>query len=413
MFVNLHCHIYSFLDSYGKPEKRIEWAKKNNVNVLCITDHGTLSGVYEFYKLCHQNKIKPIIGIEFYLVDNYSSDEIKKEKHHLVSLAKNKKGFELLCELNTIAWENFYYKPILSKEILFSYKEKLQNIIWTTACAQNDIAKNVINNNYEKAEQLLLEYDSILNNKEKTNFFLEIQPYFNINYKKVIDFYIKMNEKYGIKIMIGTDSHYTYPEESFNHKIFVLNSLKTKKTIFNETELFQSNNLYLYTEEQIIEEMKKMNIPENIIFEAIKNNSLISEQIHNFHIGHNEPQIPLPFSFNKDENLNKILVELCVKKLKELGLNNTEYKERLKKEIEIISENNYSKYFLLLYDIVNFIRNKYGKYIVSPAGRGSAGGSLVSYLLGITGVDPIKYELSFERFLNNYRAKRMIVKFFD
>jgi len=357
-----------------------------------------------------------MIGEEFYIVPSYDVEEQKelKKRFHLVAIAKNKTGFETLTQLNTISWEHFYYKPILSKEEIFKLPPaKLKNIIWTTACVQNDISFMIINEEIEKAEQTLLEYDKYLNNEKRTGFYLEIQPFHDENYKKVLDLYIEWSKKYNIKINIGTDSHYTYQSEAFFHKFFVLNSFKKKKNIFDDLgDYFKESNLYLYKLEDIYREFEGL-VPKEIIEEGIKNNYEIYKSISKYDFNWKEPQIPKPFSLKKSENVDKELIKRCTSSMVEKGIDTKQYHKVLREELEVIIPNKYSQYFLLLQDICEFARNKYGKYVISPSGRGSAGGSLVAFLLGITGIDPIKYDLSFPRFLNNFRAKQNIVKFFD
>lgn len=421
-FVNLHTHIFSNLDAYGKLEDRIQWCKDNDAHTLCVTDHGTMNGVYQVYKECHKNKIKPLLGIEFYCVDSYDVEDKKtlRKTHHLIGIAKNKGGYELLCELNKIANDNFYYRPILSKEILFnSNKKKLHSVIWTTACVQNDIAKLLIEDKKEEAEKLLLEYDKHLNNEDRNTFYLELQPFPEDGYpEKVLKTYCEWSDKYDIKLSIGTDSHYVSKDDAFFHKIFVINGLSGKKgkTIFDDDfdKYFSTKNLYLYTLDDVYKEFEGL-VEKKYLKKAIENNNEIGEKlVRNYTIDHDDAQIPKSIEYKDVEkpDYDRDLAKLCLKKLKKKGLYTQDYINRLKEELSVISPNGYSRYFILLHSIVENARDKYGRYVVSFSGRGSAGGSLVSYLLDITGVDPIKYDLSFARFLNHYRSKKNIINFF-
>ena len=393
MFINLHNHIFSQFDGFGKLEERIKFLIQNNQKAMAITEHGTMIGVYNFYSEMKKNNLKPIIGEEFYFIEGDDSVENSK-RFHLLILAKNKKGYKSLLELQKIAYDNFYKKPLL----VFNQLEKnmFENLIVSSACIGNNLAYHIINNDEKKAEEWLKKYLEIF-----PDFYLELQANKEEDYKKVVYCYKNFSEKYSIPIILTSDSHYTNKEDYLLHKLFVVNSMKGRKNIYDEEAFnyIKEDNLYLYNDESLEEEFKNILTKEEI--EKYKNNTLeVEKKIHIYEIGEKNLQIPKPYIV-KNKDSKALIKELCLKKIDELNLDEKTkkiYVDRMNEELEVINNNNYENYFLLLKEIIeNIVEKNYGEYAIG-LGRGSAGGCLVAYLLGITKVDAIKFNLSFERF---------------
>ncbi|OQX71242.1 DNA polymerase III subunit alpha [Candidatus Parcubacteria bacterium 4484_255] len=389
-FVHLHVHShYSLLDGLPKIDQLINEAKKQKMKAVALTDHGVMYGIIEFYQKAKAAGIKPIIGVEAYVAPNgilSKKAKIDEKPFHLVLLAKNKKGYKNLIKLTSIAHlQGFYYKPRIDKKIL---KQHSEGIIALSACVQGEIPRLIINNQIKKAEEVLQEYKKIFDK----NFYLEVQDHPNIREQKIANKTIyKLAKKNKVPLVATNDVHYLKPEDAEIQDILLCVQTKKKKSDVNRLSMLKDD--FSFRPEKKMKESFKEHP------EAISNTQKIADEC-NVEIKFGENKLPF-FPLPAGENVNQYLKQLCEKKISErYGKKTKEVSERLKKELSIIEKTGFAGYFLIVQDFVNW--SKKNNIIVGP-GRGSAAGSIVSYLLNITNIDPLKYELLFERFLNKDR----------
>lgn len=390
-FTHLHVHTnYSLLDGLAKIDLLIKRAKELNYDSLAITDHGNLYGAIEFYKLCKKNNIKPIIGVEAYLAPRTINDRVYRidsKSYHLILLAKNYQGYKNLIKLMTIAHlDGFYYKPRIDKHLLAQYSEGL---IILSGCLNGEIVRLLLNNDYQQAKKIVYQYFDIVG---KENFYLEIQKHPNIQESlRVYPLLKKLAQETSAPLVATYDVHYIYKEDRDIHDVFL--AIQTGKDIEEKDRLTMKDDYFhLASQEEVFELFQ--DLPE-----AIENTQkIVAECNLDIELGKiNPPLYQPPDNNSADDYLKK----LCYDKLKTKNLNKKDYQQRLDCELEIIKKTGFSSYFLIVQDFVNWAKNNGIK--VGP-GRGSAAGSLVSYLLGITEIDPIKYGLIFERFLTPERV---------
>jgi DNA polymerase-3 subunit alpha len=389
-FVHLHTHShYSLLDGLSKIDDLIKKTIENGFSALALTDHGTLSGAIEFYKKAKKAGIKPIIGCEAYLAPRSRFDKVSKidsRNYHLTLLARNEKGYKNLIKLITKGWlEGFYYKPRIDKELLREYSE---GIICLSGCPNGEIPKALLEKKYDLAKQLAFEYLDIFG---KENFYIEINHHPNLeDLKNLKNLLLKLSEETKIPFVVTYDSHYAYPEDSSIHDVFL--AIQTGKDIDGDERLTMRQDDFSLADYETIYNLHK-DIPE-----GIKNTLEIAEKC-NLEIEFGKfklPKYPLPFNENEIGYLKK----LVDKGIQKRNIAYEYVKDRVDYELKIIEQTGFAGYFLIVQDIVNFAKEN--NLMVGP-GRGSAGGSLVSYLLGITEINPLKYGLFFERFLNPQR----------
>ncbi|MDZ7611715.1 MAG: DNA polymerase III subunit alpha [Candidatus Moranbacteria bacterium] len=392
-FTHLHVHThYSLLDGLTKIDDLLDKVKEMGMDSVAITDHGVMYGVPEFYEKAVEKGVKPIIGCEFYL-NPYGRDKKQSKaddiRHHLILLAKNNQGYKNLLKLSTKAHlEGFYYKPRIDLQILEKYAEGL---IGLTACIEGEIPSLIISKNYEQAKKKALEYQRILG---EGNFYLELQHLPNLDKQQIANEGLKkLSQETGIPLVATTDSHYVNPED--NEVQDILLCIQTGKKIDDENRLsLKENPLYLKSPEEMAKNFA--DVPE-----AVENTFKIAEKCNvEIEFGNTKlPRFEPPEGYSNEEYLR----EICEQGLKEkYGENVTnEHRERMEYELDIISRMGFSSYFLIVQDFTRWARKN--EIVVGP-GRGSAAGSFVSYLAGITNVDPIKYSLLFERFLNPDRV---------
>ncbi len=392
-FVHLHLHTkYSLLDGMCKFDGIIENAKKYDMNAVAITDHGNMYGVIDFYDEMVKAGIKPMIGLETYVVNDIKKDisEKVREKNHLVLLVKNTEGYKNLIKLSTYAFtQGFYYKPTIDKNIL---REHSSGLIAISACIHGEIAAKIINNDEAGAFNAATEYLSIFG---EGNFFLESQ-YHGLEEEIVMNRGLKeLSQKTSIPIVATNDVHYLKKEDAKAHDILLC--IQTGQTMKAEDRMrFATNEFYFKN----YDEMKQA-LPEQV--DAIERTVEVANKC-TFELSLNKNKYFMP-SYKINENikdLDEYLAETARtalnKKYKKVDDN---YAQRLEHELGIIKKMEYSGYFLIVYDIVNYAKEN--NIPVGP-GRGSAAGSLVAYVLGITDIDPLKYDLLFERFLNPDRV---------
>lgn len=394
-FTHLHVHShYSLLDGLPKIDDLIKEAKYLKMDSVALTDHGAMYGLVEFYKKAKKESIKPILGCELYIAYEKMNQKrigIDDKRYHLIVLVKNKTGYKNLIKLITLAnLEGFYYKPRIDKDLLKKYSEGL---IGMSACLQGEIPKAIIRKNLEKAENLIKEYINIFG---KENFYLEIQPHFNIpEQKEVNKNLILLAKKFGLGIVASNDVHYLKKEDAQAQDILM--AVQTGHKLNEEDRLTLKNDDFSFkSSEEMIEIFK--DIPE-----AIENTQKIANLCNfDFEIGNiNLPEFTPPQNKMPDEYLKELCYLGMEKKYPNInGLQKEKLNKQLEYELSVIKKMNFSSYFLIVADFVNWAKNN--GIVVGP-GRGSAAGSLVSYLLNITNIDPIKYNLLFERFLNPER----------
>lgn len=391
-FAHLHVHTeFSLLDGASRIKDLVATTKELGMDALAITDHGVMYGTIDFYKECQKQGIKPIIGCEVYLAPGARQDkqEIGGVKYyHLILLAENQTGYKNLVKIVSQAnIDGVYYKPRVDKELLREYHE---GIICLSACIAGEIPRAIINDNLERADMLVREYMDIFG---RDNFFLEIQNHGLPEERKANKTLIELAHKYDIGLVATNDSHYVRREDSEFHDILLC--IQMGKTIDDPDRMrFNSDDYYLKSPDEMAALFPGLD-------EALENTGKIAERCQvDFEFGHIQlPYYPIPAPYSDDE---AYLRALCEQALPTRYAEVTaEVQERLDYELSIIHRMGYDSYFLIVWDFINHSREV--GITVGP-GRGSAAGSIVSYLLGITNLDPLQYDLLFERFLNPERV---------
>jgi DNA polymerase III subunit alpha len=394
-FVHLHNHThYSLLDGLTKIDEMIRYAKEQGSPAVAITDHGTMYGVIEFYEKCKKAGIKPIIGVETYLAPRGRKTKESVEdraNHHLLLLAKNNEGYKNLIKLVSAAHlEGFYYKPRIDWEILQQYHGGL---IACTACLGGEIPHLVEARQMDKAKKRILEYNELFG---QGNFFLELQDHPNLEGQDFLNkTLIQFSQELGIPLVATNDVHYLRKEDAEAQDILLC--LQNKKKVEDEDRLnMLGNDLSMRSNEEMIAVFK--DVPE-----ATKNTLKIAEMC-NVEIELGKIQLPyfnVPDGFDEFSYLEHLAKEGLKKRYgKSYEEVEKERKERLDYELSVIKKMGWPSYFLIVSDFINWAKNS--GIVVGP-GRGSAAGSLVCYLIGITDLDPLVYDLLFERFLNPER----------
>ncbi|MDT8401437.1 MAG: DNA polymerase III subunit alpha [Bacteroidales bacterium] len=395
-FVHLHLHTqYSILDGASKISELMEIASGLGMPAVAITDHGNMFGAKEFHNAAKEKGIKPIIGVEAYVARRGMSENTSKDDRsgdHLILLAKNYKGYRNLVKLVSLSWtEGFYYKPRIDKDLLKEYNEGL---IATSACIAGEIPTAILNKDPLGAEEVAMEYRAIFGE----DFYLEIQRhktgdpvYDNDTLAKqntVIEAYRKLSEKTGIKIVASNDVHFLKAEDAEAHDRLIC--LNTGKELDDPDRLRYTKQEYF----KIEEEMRELffEIPE-----AVTNTVELADKVEVYELDHEPimPEFPIPDEFDsKDDYLRHLSYKGATERWGEIS---PELEERIDFELDTIKKMGYPGYFLIVQDFLRAAREM--GVSVGP-GRGSAAGSAVAYALRITDIDPIKYKLLFERFLN-------------
>ncbi len=384
-FTHLHVHTqYSILDGAAQIKKLLSKARETGMTSLAITDHGNMYGVMYFMKEAKAQGIKPIIGIETY-VANMSRFEKNNRGHHLILLAKNLEGYHNLAILSTLAFkEGFYYNARIDKEILRSYSK---GIIASSACLGGEIPQAIMAGDFDKADRIIEEFKDIFGD----DFFLELMDHGLEDQKSVNRELIRLARKHDVKLIATNDVHFVNKEDAKPHQILIC--LNTQTSLDDAGQLLYTGNEYLRTPEEMAELFA--DIPE-----AIENTQVLADRIEEFKLEHPVvlPRFELPGDFtNQDDYLHYLTYEGAKRRYEELL---PEIVERIDFELATIKRMGFPGYFLIVQDFIAAARNM--GVMVGP-GRGSAAGSAVAYCLGITNIDPIKYKLLFERFLNPER----------
>ncbi|MFR0018389.1 MAG: DNA polymerase III subunit alpha [Paraclostridium sp.] len=390
-FVHLHVHTeYSLLDGFSRIKNLVNRAKELNMSAVAITDHGCMFGAIDFFKVAKKEGIKPIIGCEVYTAPRGMKDKdpnFDKSQGHLILLAKDTTGYQNLIKLVSAAYvQGFYYKPRVDIDEI---KKHSEGIIALSACLAGDVSQALMNRNYDKAKNIALKYKEIFGEED---YYLEIQDHNLPEQKEVNRELIRLSKEIGVGLVATNDVHYVRKEDSKIHDILMC--IQMGKTVNDPARMrFGSDEFYLKSRE----EMEEI-FPE--VQEALDNTSKIA-QMCNVEFDFNTihlPQYDVPDGYTPQEYLRM----LCFKGLKERYKKpSQEILDRLEYELGVIEKMGYVEYFLITWDFINFAREN--SIMVGP-GRGSAAGSIVSYTLYITDIDPIKYSLLFERFLNPERV---------
>ena len=391
-FAHLHVHTeYSLLDGSNKINEYVARVKELGMNSAAITDHGVMFGCIDFYRAAKVAGIKPILGCEVYVAPGSRFDreigQAEDRYYHLVLLAENNHGYENLMKIVSKAFvDGFYYKPRVDMDLLQEYHE---GIIALSACLAGEVAKNITRGMYEEAKSAALRYEKIFG---KGNFFLELQDHGIPQQQRVNQQLLRMSQETGIALVATNDVHYTYDTDAEAHDILLC--VQTRKLLSDENRMrYEGGQYYVKSPEEMAELFP-------YIPEALENTQKIADRCEvEIEFGVTKlPKFDVPAPYTSWEYLNK----LCYDGLKERYSGDlTELEKRLEYELGVIKTMGYVDYFLIVWDFIRFARDH--DIMVGP-GRGSAAGSLVSYTLGITKLDPIKYNLLFERFLNPERV---------
>ncbi len=390
-FVHLHTHShYSLLDGLAKIDDLIAYAKELGMNALALTDHGNLYGAIEFYKKAIKAELKPILGVETYVAprSRFKKEVSIDDKYsHLTLLAKNQTGWLNLIQLVTKAnLEGFYYKPRVDKDLL---REHSEGLIALSGCPSGEIPKLIAKDRIEEAEKIAKEYQEIFGPE---NFFLEVYHHPNVpNISKINNGLTKISQKNNIPLVATQDIHYLKPEDAEYQDILL--AVQTGNTLNDDNRItLKADDFSMRSIEQMTELFK--NFPG-----AVENTVKIADRC-NVTLQLNKTLLP-NFALPEGKNANQYLKELLIKRLhKRFQKITNQIKERLNYELNVIEKTGFADYFLIVQDIVSWAKER--GIVVGP-GRGSAAGSIVSYILGVTDIDPLKYGLLFERFLNPER----------
>ncbi|GFI28213.1 DNA polymerase III subunit alpha [Lachnospiraceae bacterium] len=390
-FTHLHVHTeYSLLDGSNKIKEYAARVKELGMTAAAITDHGVMYGVIEFYKAAKAQGIQPILGCEVYVAPNSRFDREtvygEDRYYHLVLLAENNEGYGNLVKIVSKGFvDGYYYKPRVDFEVLKTYHE---GIIALSACLAGEVQRYLVRGLYEEAKQTALKYQDCFG---EGNFFLELQDHGISQQQTVNQQLLRLSKDTGIALVATNDVHYTYETDADSHDILLC--LQTGKKLSDENRMRYEGGQYYVKSEA---EMRAL-FP--YALEAVENTQKIADRCHvEIEFGHTKlPNFPVPKGYTTYEYLEK----LCYEGLNErYPLVTKELDERLKYELSVIKDMGYVEYFLIVWDYIRYAR-EHG-ISVGP-GRGSAAGSLVAYTTGITNIDPIRYHLIFERFLNPER----------
>jgi len=412
-FVHLHVHShYSLMDGLNTPHELLQAAKDMGQTSLAITDHGTLSSHRDMQIAAKELGIKPILGLEAYIsaTDRFDKRAVAKRDdntslyNHIILLAKNDLGLKNLQKLSQIAWtEGYYHKPRIDMEVLWEFGD---GIIVVSGCMNGLISKAIERGEKDKAEELVKQFK----NHFKDDFYIEVQAHNPVELNNSL---LELADKFGVKPVATGDCHFAKKEERDLEELLLI--LSTKPTQNKDADYtsgrlrsniidrfdhlypdrpisFADINVYIQSYSEIKMDFEKAGVTREDIYSSSVE---IANKVELYDFHENLDLLPVP-----KKNALKTLKEMCDKSLVEKGLDNETYGERLKEELQVIADKNFASYFLIVGDMVGWAKEN--KIMVGP-GRGSAAGSLVCYLMGITDVDPIKFDLLFFRFINPER----------
>src|SRR3990167_8307581 len=393
-FTHLHLHSeFSLLDGAIGLDKLIEFGKNNNLKAIAITDHGNIFGAVKFFQKCKAAGIKPILGIEVYLTENIAIKSVEKKYYHLVLLVQNEIGYKNLCKLISFSYQQgFYFKPRIDYNILEQHAEGL---IATTACLGGHIPTLLMQNNIKEAEEYLEWYLRVFG---RERFFFEVQPEDQAEQKTLNNILFKLGKERNIDCVAAGDCHYINEEDRDAHEVML--SIQTRHKLDDPKRFtFGDCKTFMRTKEQMLKEFNEHE-------DAVWNSGKIAD-LCNFDFKTGElffPKFEVPTDFTPETYFKHLCINGFEKLLssKRIDSNQKElYENRLIEEIDLITKMGFVGYFLIVSDFIQWAKRN--EIPVGP-GRGSAAGSLVAWCLEITNIDPIKYNLLFERFLNPERV---------
>ena len=401
-FVHLHLHShFSLLDGANQLEAVVRRAAELKMPALALSDHGNLFGAVQFHDLALKYGVKPIIGCEVYVArgGRKSRNGRSAQSNHLVLLAKDTTGYQNLVKLVSLGFlEGFYYRPRIDMELLQEHSEGLLGL---SACLKGIVAWNLLQDQYSEAREEAGKLNEILG---PGNFYLELQDHGLEEQKKVNTHVLTLARELDLPLVATNDCHYLTQEDSFAHDVLLC--VQTGKTIHDENRLrYRTNEFYFKN----VEEMESVfsHVPE-----ALSNTLEVAEKC-NFEFGEPEnifPEFQVPSEHTLDSYFGEVVRDGFENRLQALKQKESlgklryplsQYQERLEQEVKVIKKMQFSSYFLIVWDFIRYAREN--QIPVGP-GRGSVAGSLVSYAMGITNVDPLQYDLLFERFLNPERV---------
>ncbi|MBR4767753.1 MAG: DNA polymerase III subunit alpha, partial [Lachnospiraceae bacterium] len=391
-FTHLHVHTeYSLLDGSAKIGELVSRAKELGFSNLAITDHGVMYGVIDFYNACREAGINPILGCEVYVAPKSRLDREPgagdERYHHLILLAENNEGYQNLIKIVSIGFiDGFYYRPRVDKEVLRTYHK---GIICASACLAGEVQRFLARGQYDEAKKVAEEYREIFG---ENNYFLELQDHGIPEQKTVNAGLLRLSQETGIPLIATNDVHYIHDSDWEAHDVLLC--IQTQKKITDEDRLrYEGGQYYLKSEE----EMRAL-FP--YAKEALDNTEKIAERCHvEIEFGHTKlPKYAVPAGYTSESYLEKLCQEGFAKRYPDAD---ETLKARLRYELDVIRRMGYVDYFLIVWDFINYAKRN--GIPVGP-GRGSAAGSIVSYSLEITNIDPVRFELLFERFLNPERV---------
>lgn len=390
-FTHLHLHTeYSLLDGFCPIDRLLDKCQQLDMNSVAITDHGSMYGIIEFYKKCKQRNIKPIIGCEVYVSekDYKIKDQSNRRYYHLILLAENNLGYTNLLKIVSEGFvSGFYYKPRVDIDLIKKYSE---GIICLSACLNGEINQRILEDDLEGADEALKKYLEVFG---RDNFFLEIQDHGLPEQRKVNHELLKLHEKYDVEMVATNDVHYIEKKDSFYQD--VLMCIQTGSLVKDTDRMKMPNSEFYLKSPEMMEEIFRN-------YEGAYENTKKIAQRCNVEIKFHEPHLPYfsktPNSMTNTDYLKYLVDKGLVEKYGEITDN---IRQRADKEISVIENMGYVDYFLIVWDFVKYAKDH--DIAVGP-GRGSAAGSIISYALDITRVDPLKYDLLFERFLNPERV---------
>ena len=387
-FTHLHVHTeYSLLDGASKIPQLVAYAKELGMDSLAITDHGVMYGAIDFYQECKKQGIKPIIGCEVYLTTGSHLEKTNRGMYHLILLAETDEGYHNLMKIVSIAQiEGFYYKPRVDKDVLRAHSK---GIICLSACVAGEVPVLVLQNNLDGARRAIQEYIDIFG---KDNYFLEIQDHGLDEEHRVTAALKELAKEFGIGLAATNDLHYVRKEDADAQDILLC--IQTTATVDEPDRMrFPNNSFYLKSYDEMEELFGECP-------EALENTAKIADRCNvTLEFGHLLlPEFEVPEGFDAESYLRHLCMEGMANHYPNAG---QEVMDRLDYELDIIHKMGYDCYFLIVWDFIDYCRKH--DILVGP-GRGSAAGSVVAYLLRITNIDPLKYHLLFERFLNPERV---------
>ena len=390
-FAHLHLHTeYSLLDGACRLGPLVDRAKDLGMESLAITDHGVMYGVVDFYEACNKAGIHPVIGCEVYVAPGSRFDRTAGGRAHLILLCETQQGYQNLIKLCSAGFiEGYYYKPRIDMELL---RQRHEGLIALSACLSGDVPKLLLQGRYDEARDLALEFESIMG---KGNYFLEMQDHGLREQKLVNQGLIRISQETGIPLVCTNDVHYLHREDAKAQEILMC--IQTGKKLSDENRMrMDTDQMYLKSEEEMRAAFPQFE-------EAIARTGEIAKRCNvefefgNYHL----PDFPVPDNEPHDHYLHRLCMDGAIARYGSLDALDGEVGRRLEYEYSMICRMGYVDYFLIVWDFIRYARSR--GIPVGP-GRGSGAGSICAYALGITGIDPLKYNLIFERFLNPERV---------